>query len=232
MKLYHGTSAARLPSILKDGIKPRGKGKGNWKHSVDGNPNVVYLTIAYALYFAWTATDIGKNEDLLVLEIDTAKLFPFDLVPDEDFLEQATRKGPGLGLAPIEKSMKYRTAWYRRRLRGFSEYWKESVDGLGNCGYMGTIPPAAITRYAVISHERIAELVMSGMDPSISLLNYKLVGDKYRNWIKWAFGDPLDGLTEEAQADIADPSFDRVRMAFDPAFMRQIPRDGIEVVNR
>ena len=34
MKLYHGTAARHLPKVLKHGLKPRGKGKGNWEHTV------------------------------------------------------------------------------------------------------------------------------------------------------------------------------------------------------
>lgn len=214
MKLYHGTGAGHLPCILEQGLKPRGKKAGNWQHTTESNPNAVYLTDAYALYYAFSAAKPGE-EDMVVLELDTAKLAPFFMVPDEDFLEQATRKS---GPAPLDKSMHYRTKWYRRRLLRFGEYWMESVKHLGNCAYHGEIPVTAITRYVVIPHARAFELFMAGMDPNISLLNYKIVGDKYRNWIRWAFGDPLVS-SEQENLIIRDSA----------TYMSQISREGIQV---
>jgi hypothetical protein len=213
MKLYHGTNAKHLNAILKDGLKPRGKkAKGNWRHTMSSCPDAIYLTDAYAVYFAWTATRDG--DDMLIIEIDTDRLDFFNLVPDEDFLEQASRKS---GPAPLDKSMKYRTSWYRRRLMEFSENWINSIKHLGTCAYMRSIPPEAITRYAIIPGDRTSELVMAGMDPSISLMNYHIMGEKYRNWVRWAFGDPLEGETEGP---------------FAHAYMSKLARDGIVVVER
>lgn len=45
--LYHGTSAAVLPDILKNGIMPRGKKAGRWEHTVKSADDRVYLTNAY-----------------------------------------------------------------------------------------------------------------------------------------------------------------------------------------
>jgi hypothetical protein len=102
MKLYHGTAERHLPAILRDGLKPRGKRKGNWSHSIESNADAIYLTNAYALYFAHSATDPKDNGDRsVVLEIDTSKLDSFWLVPDEDWLEQVSRKQVGPEVAPI-----------------------------------------------------------------------------------------------------------------------------------
>lgn len=215
MKLYHGTSVKYLDKILKDGLEPRGKGKGNWKHTIDSHPDVIYLTNAYAIYFAHIAA--GDGDDLVVLEIDTAKLNPLNLVPDEDFLEQATRK---TGPAPIGKSVKVRTGWYRRRLRDFALHWKDSIEHLGTCGHFGPIPAKAITRYATLPDARRYEIIMSGMDPMISLANYRIVGDRYRNWIRWLFDDPLEGGPDESLPE-------QFRVGSDPGYMRNITRDGV-----
>jgi hypothetical protein len=220
MKLYHGTSIKAIDQILDHGLKPRGKkGKGNWKHTIDSHPDAVYLTNAYAIYFAHTAAEL--DDDLVVFEIDTGELNLLNLVPDEDFLEQATRKE---GPAPTGASMKYRTNWYRRRLRDFQPHWTDSVDGLGTCAYMGEIPRQAIKRYAILPAARRSEIIFGGMDPMIMLLNYKLVGDRYRNWIKWLFGDEMEG--EPSLVDHPDVN---IRSAFDPGYMRKISRDGITV---
>lgn len=51
--LYHGTSSKYLPSILREGIKPRKLTRqSNWKTTIESRNDMVYLTNAYALYFA------------------------------------------------------------------------------------------------------------------------------------------------------------------------------------
>lgn len=199
MKLYHGTSAAKIPAILRDGLKPRGRRTGNWKHSIESNPGYVYLTNAYAIYFAGnTAKD---KEPLAVIEIDSTKLNPFCLAPDEDFLEQVTRKK---GPAPLDKDYKFRTRWYRKRLSEFSQYWEKSLEGLGTCCHFDDIGPEAITRVATLPYETYLDLIMHGMDPSITVMNYAICGAKYRNYIHWLFDDALepDPMRRED-----DPSF-------------------------
>ena len=196
MKLYHGTSESAVTKILSQGfIKPRGKGRGNWKHTVDSNPDAIYLTDAYAIYFAGNAAKLDKNERLAVIEIDTEKLNPFWMAPDEDFLEQATRKQAGENLAPTNKPMKFRTRWYRKRLLNFTPSWQLSLEHMGNCTYHNHIPTSAITRIAFIEPDAYARMIwMAGLDPMITIMNYRIMGLKYRNSIKQLFHDPI---TEE-----------------------------------
>lgn len=220
MKLYHGTSERKLPSILQQGIKPRHKGAGNWCHSIESNPDFTYLTNAYALYFAGNAVKGGER--LAVIEVDADRLDPLRLAPDEDWLEQATRgqDRPG-ALAPADKPMKYRTRWYRRRLKNVlgTGYWQQSLNGLGTCNHYGTIPVVALTRVALVEFDTYMRLLLEGgLDPSISLMNYKIVGQKYRNASAWLFDgiEPPDTgrpVPEEAKA----------------AFVQVWSRDGIEV---
>ena len=218
MKLYHGTSERHLAAILKDGIKPRGKRRGNWKHTIDSNNKAVYLTNAYAHYFAWQAVNTeDKAERLVVLEIDTDKLDPSLLAPDEDWLEQVSRRQNDPGVAPIDKSMNYRTRWYRKRLLNFGPHWTDSLEGLGNATYHDVIPVAAITRIAFVDQETNADLIMVvGLDPSITLMNYRIVGHKYRNGMKRLFGEAVE----------EDDSFDRLRPVEEVA-MRKVVVDGI-----
>ncbi len=186
MKLYHGTSSRLLPRILKRGLEPRGKRKGNWQHTVDSNPNAVYLTNAYALYYASCAM---KTHRAVILEVDTNKLNPFCLAPDEDFLEAVSRKG---GQFPhIEgKPMKERVAWFRDRLAWFSVNWEESLKVLGNCTYLGTVPPHAITRYVVLPWDR--SRIVAVCDPTITVMNYTVMGEYYRQLSGFIFGEPVD----------------------------------------
>ncbi len=205
MKLYHGTAARHLPDILANGLKPRGKGTGNWRHSVESCPDAVYLTNSYALHYAYSATKPG--EPMVVLEVDTSKLNMWAFAPDEDWLEQVTRKDAAL--APIDKPMKYRTRWYRRRLPQFAQFWRESLEGLGNCTYHGTIPPSAITRVATVDMQTYADLVwVAGMDPTVSTLNYRICGPKYRNSMRRLFHDMVE-LEHDELENYRDPNPER-----------------------
>jgi hypothetical protein len=183
MRLYHGTAARHVPAILERGLIPRGKRRGNWQHTVTSNPATVYLTNAYGFHFANQATKSG--EDLAIVEVDTDRLF--NLAPDEDFLEQVTRKN---GPAPLDQPMKERTLWYRTRLYLYEHLWPDSLEHLGTCGHIGPIEPTAITRVATVPHASYMEMIFAeGLDPMISVLNYRIMGPHYRNSMRWIFGD-------------------------------------------
>jgi hypothetical protein len=82
MKIYHGTTAKVAKQSLKHGLHPRIiHGNSNWKHSdTESNPYMVYLTTAYAPYFALNA--IGdKDTHFGIVEIDLDKLDKFALYP-------------------------------------------------------------------------------------------------------------------------------------------------------
>lgn len=223
MKLYHGTAARHLNAILKDGIRPRGRnGRHNWKHTVESNPDFVYLTNAYGLHFAHNGTPVDGGE-LAIIEIDTVHLNPFCLHPDEDYLEQATRKtiggtgtpyptlcpAPPHGLRDATKLMHWRTRWYRKRLRTFRDSWELSLNGMGTCTHEGVISPEAITQIVTMPVERCFDfMIFCGLDPQISVLNYRHVGARYRNSMRRLFGhggmerDDMD----EAAATLMSPA--------------------------
>jgi len=217
MKLYHGTSEPNLEIILKQGIIPRKVRKdqrGNWKHSIKSNPDAVYLTNAYAVFYAQAA--VQKGERLAVLEIDTSLLFPWRLTPDEDFLEQASRKqrvkDDKGGVCTPEMSMKQRTMWYRRRLLQFAHMWEKSLEGLGNCCYHETVPVKAIRRYATLP---TASPISFATDPCMTLLNYAIMGGYYRELTKHVFGEPMD-LSQET-------------VGFHREYLSKLTRDDVEV---
>lgn len=232
MKLYHGTVARHLPSILTEGIRPRGKGKrGNWKHTVESHPECVYMSTAYAPYFAGCAMK-GK-EALAVLEIDTDKLAPWLLCPDEDFLEFATRNtGPG----PVGKPMVERVRWFRKRLREYSDNWKLSVQHMGNCCFYGTVPASSITRLVTYPAAVQTRMTVHGMDPVVSPLNYSVVGHRHRNYTKWLLGDPLEpdpfdpGEEKLAAMEKLDPEgAATMRRMAQHSRMEGLERKGVEV---
>jgi hypothetical protein len=106
MKLYHGTTSRHLSKILAEGLTPGNQNQNsNWEHSVAASTSTVYLTNAYALFFANQAlTDEGTDDILAVLEIDIDQLWDEYLVADEDAVEQTSRGRdnlPSLVLLPV-----------------------------------------------------------------------------------------------------------------------------------
>lgn len=197
MKLYHGTSESRARRALIEGLRPRGEREGEDTDRWNGCPSSgdhVYLTVAYAPYFAAAAS--GEDERWAIIEIDT-DLLPDGmdaLVPDEDFLEQATRnETPPKEWGLPTEGMEARTEWFRDRLHWFAHLWEQSVDNLGNCAHEGSIPPEAITRVVFVDPARPENkaAVFMACDPSISILNYRFTGSKYRALTRWFMGDAL-----------------------------------------
>jgi len=185
MKLYHGTSESRAKRILVEGIKPRhASGKSNWKHSVESNPEAVYLTDAYPMYFANVASKTGER--WAVIEVDTDRLDESKLHPDEDILEQCGRKYDGL---PKTWDMKRRTRHYRKQAIN-NPNWEKSLEFMGTCGYYDTIPVKAITRVVYFDPKKYdAGMILSLIDCSISLMNYRFCQTQYRARTKWLMGE-------------------------------------------
>lgn len=192
MKLYHGTTKKVAEKALKEGLKPRGTRKGNWKHTVDSRRDAVYMTDVYGLYFAYTAC---KGKDVpAVIEIDVDLLDQNLLIPDEDFLEQASRNQEGVGLADTKKNMKERTEYYRKVAEFNKHLWERSLEGLGTVSYQGIIPPEAISRIAYISVEKQSHVLYSAADAMICLLNHKFCSQKYAAGIRWLFGEEISAI--------------------------------------
>ncbi len=186
MKLYHGTTEAVARLALTEGLKPRrATGKDNWAHTVNSSPDCVYLTTAYAAYFAINAC--GDNDRPAIIEIDTDGL-ESRLLPDEDFLEQGTRgkvfTNPLFKGMPKD-NMERRTRWFRARLRKFAHLWESSIKHLGTCGSWGGVPAEYITRVVTWNAEKAPGLNMACIDPTITLINYQICADKYIALNKW-----------------------------------------------
>lgn len=195
MKLYHGTSARNLDKICKHGLRPRAvsKRKTNWVNN-PSHPDAVYLTSAYGGFYAGAACK--SKEHWAILEIDTGLLNPFAFAPDEDALEQVGRYCDG-----IPGSMQERTKIYRKRLWNYASGITDPKDAaavslkvLGNCTYLGTVPPTAITRLATVDPKVAKQFVYGAFDPCILLINYQIMGPWYRNTLKWLFEEPLEEM--------------------------------------
>lgn len=194
MMLYHGTAARNVPDILKRGIVPRGDAtKSNW--DVESARDRVYLTTVYAPYFAHCAADDG--EDAAILEIDTDQINPGLFVPDEDFLEQASRGKDfedvpwAEELAALGNDMTKRTHWFRDHIELFQHSWELSIKTLGTVAVAAGVPADAIRRVSRFSPSKNKAAWMQSLDPSITLMNYRFVGDKYRALTEWFMGAPV-----------------------------------------
>jgi len=191
MLLYHGTSRKRWEDIKTNGLKTRtDHGKSNWDHSIESNPDTVYLTAAYSLYFALGSVDTSDldNDGPVLIEIDTDRLDCEELVPDEDALEQVSRKHDDS--LPPEWGMVERTRYYRSRVKDFAEAgltWEWSLQMLGTCGYVGRIPPSAFTRVAMVDMKQASRLCMTMFDASVNVDAYQIRGPEYRNLTRRIF---------------------------------------------
>lgn len=195
MKLYHGTKGTLFDKIVLEGLKPRGKRRGNWQHTVSSHPDGVYLTQTYAPYFCH---EFPKG---CVIEIETDRLDEFDLLPDEDALgHQDPHK---VGGDVVE-----RARHYRDRIMEWEDgrSWERSLAYLGTCMHYGTIPPRAFTR-AVVWDTKPNSHLRFIFDPAIVPMNYRIMAGRYRALMQVLFRDPID--VELTQFE---------RIAFDPRF--------------
>lgn len=183
MRLWHGTTEARASAIVQEGIVPRGKRRSNWENA--SRADAVYLTDAYAMYFAAHAARDAAGR-LAVVEIDT-DLLPetSGLAADEDALWGAWRHG-GVDAGPdgpcLEAmSLMDQAAYFAETL----EEWRDAGFGherslalIGNCTYLGHVPPEAVTR--VVTYPEDGLWRVRWHDPVISLKNFRFLGHEYR----------------------------------------------------
>lgn len=200
MKLYHGTSAQFLPSIQAQGIRPRGRGRGNWQHTVTSNPRAVYLTTAYPWHFAAVASKESRKG--LILEVDAGRLNPARCCPDEDVLEQAMR-----GKDDVPGNLKQRTLYYRRIAPFNPQHFETSLKHMGTACYYGTVPWDYVTRWAELDWKKMnPQWWLRAVDSSVSLLSYRYLKHYHEGFTRWIFGEevPADTLFicgEQADAE-------------------------------
>lgn len=185
MLLYHGTSEKYLKDILEKGILPRSQTNNtNWKHTIQSNKSLVYLTTCYAGYFAACASK--KDEAWVIIEIDSDKLIQTKFRPDEDFIGQALHKN-GEKLDSLNKITKN----IRDNIDSWSHMWKVSLENLGTCSYRGAIPLSAITRISKFDPDSNKEMMINCLDPTISIMNYRFCSHKYIALTNWLMGDKI-----------------------------------------
>lgn len=192
MRLYHGTSAEIARRALEEGLLPRDhSGVDSHWTECPSREDLVYLTTAYAGYFACQATEELEHWGIIEIDTDLLPEFAEYLVPDEDWLEQSCRQAPDLPPEYEVLDMQGRTAYWRERLTGLSHLWEESIKGLGNCAHIGPIPSVSITRVSIFDPKSNPSMAMTAVDPIISVLNYALCQGKYRALVKWLMGEEV-----------------------------------------
>jgi hypothetical protein len=189
VKLYHGTTERIGRLALTEGLRPRKlTGKSNWKSFVESHPSLVYLTKAYAPYYA---LQVMRGKKMAIVEIETNRLDEFKMLPDEDFIEQVTRADKENKTRIEGKTMNERTEYIRNHLEEFSGFWRTSVENLGNCAYKGIIPKTAITRVAVVDISKCGEMCAEALEPIISIMNYRICGPQLRMLTQWFMGETV-----------------------------------------
>jgi len=225
MKVYHGTSEAVARAALEDGLLPREAtaSKGNWE-DCPSNSELVYVTVGYAGYFAMHASDDGKWG---IVEIETDLLDEECMLPDEDFMEQATRNQwdelrtmtdeHGFDPFPADGDMQERTLWFREHIKMFAHVWEESIRLMGNAAHDGAIVPDAITRVSIFEPRANFYVAHACGDPTISILNYQILGAKYEAITAWLMGDQTTRAAEViagwSSEDISRASKDHAKLA-------------------
>ena len=196
MKLYHGTSESVARVAIREGLWPRALtgGESLWERTVPSNSQLVYLTSSYPAYFAANASKEGER--WAIIEVDTDLLDEDNLHPDEDAIEQSTRRVERTGFDELDAipagNMKERTIWFRDHIILFQGMWKESLAALGTVGYYGVIPPEAITRVSFYDPKSSPGLSLALMDTMVSLLNFQFCQDRNKRMIEVLMGDSKD----------------------------------------
>jgi len=221
--LYHGTSPSRIWKIIKEGIRPRTlTGKSNWNQVAEfkSRNDMVYLTSCYPLYFAACCS---RGSRLAVVEVDVDKLDKSKLYPDEDVVAQIMSQETNVSLKEVHPKIK-------AKLLYMHEEWETSLQAMGTCCFCGVIPPEALSRYAMIETKNRKQLLLSMMDPAISILNYKFKGEYYKGFVAWVFGDRNTlPQTEETQMFI-DAGIPGLETRFAFWKQEQDNREGIQVI--
>ena len=171
MILYHGTTSRHLDSIREHGLLPRyDERPTRW----DENPSAtdrVYLTNAYAVWFAWTAAKAGEKGVVVAVDVEME-----DLVADEDYLAQTNWQDEALAFLQ-DMSLKQRTVYWKKRAASFPAMAEHSLAKLGTVAHMGPC-------LDIVKIVEFDPLVAIDHDPTISLLNFRMLGGQYRAMTK------------------------------------------------
>jgi hypothetical protein len=156
---YHGTSATNARKIVKEGFKV--DGKHNWK--VKSKKGFVYFSLAYAPFFAMNAG--GSKLALVKVSVDTE-----DLYPEDDFLMRALGK-------PVYTQKELDKVDFEK----YQCFWGMSLADMGSA----CAKPEKIVILDVCFFD--GTKLIHKCDPVISPMNYKIMGNYYKELTEWIF---------------------------------------------
>jgi len=161
MILYHGTSEENAKMIMKEGFT---SGKSyNWE--VRSKSGFIYLSLAYAPFYAMT-TKLNKNKLALIkVEVDENELYP-----DDDFL-----------MLCLGKQIYTQKDLDNVNIEMYKRLWKESLKFLGNI----SVKTDKVKILGVRFFDG-KELIMV-CDPLIAPINFKIMGKYYIKLTEFIF---------------------------------------------
>jgi len=162
MILYHGTSKRYADLIMKEGFKSRSETKNsNWDHTIVSQEDFIYLTNAYAFYFAQAAAEDP------ICSIIQVEVNDDDIFPDEDFIRQVNKIPNEVHIDIVD----------------YMHCGLLSLEHLGNCA----VYPECIK---ILGRKdfNIKDMIAYS-DPSISLINYRLMKEYYKELIRRWWND-------------------------------------------
>jgi len=172
MILYHGTSAYYGRMISEQGFQ---QGHPNWK--VQSKPGFIYLSVAYASFY--TMVHPSHNSALVKVEVPDDRLYP-----DDDFVMYALKK-------PV---------YTQEELDDIDlEDYKHIADA--SLSYLGNVC-ARIEDVKVLGvHYFDGKKLLWICDPSITPINYAIMGDYYRGMTEALYDGGMDAALEFARLD-------------------------------
>ena len=171
--LYHGTTKESAEQIRKEGFV-YGK-KYNWEGLIQSKKDFIYLSTAYAPYYAMAAKSNSNNRAIIKVVVNK-----HDIYPDEDFITYI-----------------YKIPSQEIDIEDYKELAFDSLNYLGNIA----IRPDKI-KIIGITHFDAKNLLMI-CDPLIIPINYKFMGDYYRELTEWIYqGNIPSEYVSKLQLDI------------------------------
>ncbi len=175
MILFHGTSTAHFDTIISQGLLPRSQtGLSNWQGDVESKPQLVYLTTAYPVYFAWQATH--DPHDLLVLKVEVDD---DELYPDEDFIAYIAQRRGMFPCHQLSEIIPQVEPVDNKHLAPHSLQHNGIVA-------VRSVPPEQILDTYIIPRKDWQTIMAIGGDSS-PILNYLVLGPRYRRAMELLF---------------------------------------------
>lgn len=199
--LYHGTSSVLLDQIKAEGLQPRRDRKSIWDE-YQSAPDRVYLTNAYALFYAFNAVnELGGNGVVFKVSV-----YDEYLVADEDALSQTNVTDEGFEFLQ-KMDLKQKFDFWQLEAPKYPHLADWSLDALGTVAHMDFIPwcdEGAINQVFDYGITKFVEFELGDLpfmfDPTITLMNYKILGKRYSDALEKFVesdgkeGRQLDGL--------------------------------------